>query len=153
MGEQVAERGAGRARLVVEGDPALLHGERGAEAGEGLGDRAPGAQALHVAAPLPLPLGAEHDGRGLEAEVVQRPQRVHQASPCAAKRARTSSVIPGQVLTWAGPKRSSPRKAQASCDSGSTQRKEPEWPKCPKVRGEECAPVQCGSLSPRISTP
>src|SRR5690606_33176517 len=153
VGEEVAERGAGRAGPVVEGHAPLLEGERGAEAGEGLGDRAPGADPLDVAAPLPLPLGAEHDRGGLEAELVQQSEGAHRPVPPPAKRSRIASVIPGQIRIWSGPKRRSPRKAAARPASGSTQRKEPDCPKWPKARGEECAPVQCGSLCPRISTP
>ena len=62
-------------------------------------------------------------------------------------------MSPGQIFTWSGPKGCSPRKAAVRPAAGSTQRKEPDWPKCPKVCGEEFAPVQWGSFCPRISNP
>src|SRR5699024_11217597 len=99
-----------------------------------------------------LPLGAEHDRGGLEAEVREQVPRGHRAS-APPKRSSTASVSPGHTRTCSGPKGSSPRNAAQSPRAGSTQRKEPDWPKWPKVCGEEPEPVQCGSFSPRISTP
>src|SRR5699024_5756741 len=166
VGEQMAERRAGRSGLVREVGAPLLQGEDRAVAGEGLGDRAPGADPRDVAAPLPLPLGAEHDRGGLEPELVEQVQpprctvrcNVHStahgaAQPASPKRSSSASVTPGQMRTWSGPKLCSPRKAAVRPRTGSTHRKDPAWPKWPKVCGEECAPVQWGSFSPRISTP
>src|SRR5699024_9073338 len=47
----------------------------------------------------------------------------------------------------------SPRNAAVSRASGSTHRKLPDWPKCPKVAGLASGAVQCGDLSLRISYP
>src|SRR5699024_7225184 len=138
-GEQVAQRRPGRAGRVLEIRAPLLQGEGRAEPGEGLGDRSPGADPCDVPAPRPLPLRAEHDRGGLEPEVVEEVEAAHRA--------------PGQTRTCSGPKGCSPRKTAVREATGSTHRKEPDWPKWPKVSGEEALPVQCGSLWSRISKP
>src|SRR5699024_10624829 len=111
----------------------------------------PRADPLHVPAARALPLGAEHDRGGLEAEVAEEVQGAHGAP--GAKRSSSASVRGGQARTCSGPKPCSPRKTAVREAAGSTQRKEPDWPKWPKVSGEEAAPVQCGSLWSRISNP
>src|SRR5699024_1616129 len=151
VGEQVAQRRPGRAGRVLELRAPLLQGEGRAESGEGLGDRSPGADPLDVPAPRPLPLRAEHDRGGLEPEVVEEVEAAHRAP--GPKRSSSASVSPGQTRTCSGPKGCSPRKTAVREATGSTHRKEPDWPKWPNVSGEEALPVQWGSLWSRISKP
>ena len=67
--------------------------------------------------------------------------------------ASTRSVNGGHASTAHGPKSRSVSTTHAAPASGSTHRNVPDWPKCPNVRGELCAPVQCGDLPSRISKP
>jgi DNA-binding transcriptional regulator LsrR (DeoR family) len=60
---------------------------------------------------------------------------------------------PWPCLAAQGPNGSRPAATQPRPLSGSTQRKDPLWPKWPKVRGEASAAVQCGSFVPRSSKP
>src|SRR5690606_36116562 len=75
------------------------------------------------------------------------------APPQPRASARTASVNGGHASTAHGPKARSARAAQARPASGSIHRKVPDWPKWPKVRGEDAEPVQCGDLPSRISKP
>lgn len=52
-----------------------------------------------------------------------------------------------------GPKARSVSATQATPATGSIQRNVPDWPKWPKVAGEDAFPVQCGDLESRISKP
>lgn len=52
-----------------------------------------------------------------------------------------------------GPKARSVSVTQATPATGSIHRNVPDWPKCPKVAGEDELPVQCGDLESRISKP
>src|SRR5918992_4654827 len=68
-----------------------------------------------------------------------------------AKRSSTASENRGHASRAHGPNSRSVRTTAASSGSGSTHRKLPEPPKCPKVAGELRSPVQWGRLSSRIS--
>src|SRR5262249_34126874 len=74
----------------------------------------------------------------------RRPLVADDAYPASA---RTESDRRGHASSAQSPNSRSVKQAQASAASGSTQRKVPEPPKCPKVRGELRAPVQCGCFA------
>lgn len=92
---------------------------------------------------------ARGDGRGKTVwfECGQRPQREVPSS------ASTASVNGVQASAAHGPKARSVSATQAAPAAGSIQRNVPDWPKWPKVAGEEEFPVQCGDLESRISKP
>jgi hypothetical protein len=81
--------------------------------------------------------------------------RTRSLAACAASQASSSTASDsrGQASFAQGPKSRSVRHAQASCASGSTQRKVPVPPKWPNVRGEFSEPVQCGRFPSRSSKP
>lgn len=66
---------------------------------------------------------------------------------------RTASVNGVQASDAHGPKARSVSATQATPAVGSIHRNVPDWPKWPKVAGEEEVPVQCGDLESRISKP
>ena len=65
----------------------------------------------------------------------------------------TASASRGHASFAQSPKSRSVRHASARPASGSTQRNVPLRPKCPNVRGELRAPVQCGVFASRSSKP
>src|SRR5829696_2542881 len=75
---------------------------------------------------------------------------IEQRQPCAA---RTPSESAGQASFAHRSNSVSVSTTSASRATGSTQTKVPLRPKCPYVPGALRAPVQCGDLESRISTP
>lgn len=67
--------------------------------------------------------------------------------------ASTASVNGVQTSAAHGPKARSVSATQAAPAAGSIHRNVPDWPKWPKVAGEDESPVQCGDLESRISKP
>src|SRR5699024_667788 len=66
---------------------------------------------------------------------------------------KNSSATCGQASSAQSAKLRSLRNTSDLFAMGSTHRKLPDWPKCPKVSGEFKEPVQCGVLSAFISKP
>lgn len=71
----------------------------------------------------------------------------------APSSARTASVKGVQTSAAHGPNARSVSATQAAPAAGSIHRNVPDWPKWPKVAGEDERPVQCGDLESRISKP
>ena len=82
--------------------------------------------------------------------VARSPDPGARPRPIPPARRRPAPARPGRPTDRRGGR---PGRRRSRPASGSTHRNEPDRPKWPKVRGELAVPVQCGRLSPRISTP